>query len=45
MRTIIQRVSNGSVSVEGKVVGSIENGLVCLIGIAVNDRPEHIDYL
>lgn len=45
MRTIIQRVTAASVTVEGKVVGAIEHGLMCLIGISANDKPEDIDYL
>ncbi|ASZ02157.1 D-aminoacyl-tRNA deacylase [Streptococcus agalactiae] len=40
MKIIIQRVSQASVSIEDDVVGSIEKGLVLLVGIA----PEDIAY-
>jgi D-tyrosyl-tRNA(Tyr) deacylase len=37
MRCVIQRVSSASVVVEGQTVGSIENGLLILLGICHND--------
>ncbi len=37
MRIVIQRVSSGSVSVDGKVIASIGQGLVILTGIAPTD--------
>ena len=37
MRVLIQRVSRGSVTVAGETVGSIEQGLVILVGIAPHD--------
>ena len=37
MRVLAQRVSRGSVSVEGKVTGEIGHGLVLLVGIAAGD--------
>jgi D-tyrosyl-tRNA(Tyr) deacylase len=37
MRALIQRVSKASVEVEGKVVGSIEKGLLVLLGVATDD--------
>ena len=37
MRTVIQRVSRASVSVDGRVVGEIRTGLLVLIGIHQND--------
>ncbi|HGC7486940.1 TPA: D-aminoacyl-tRNA deacylase [Streptococcus agalactiae] len=40
MKIIIQRVNQASVSIEDDVVGSIEKGLVLLVGIA----PEDIAY-
>ncbi|RRQ47869.1 D-tyrosyl-tRNA(Tyr) deacylase [Maribacter algicola] len=45
MRTVIQRVSRASVTVEGKVVSSIGNGLLILLGIVVEDTEEDIDWL
>lgn len=37
MRLVLQRVSQGSVSVDGQVVGAIERGLVVLVGIGQGD--------
>lgn len=37
MKAVIQRVSEGSVTVEGKVVAEIGQGLVILLGIAPDD--------
>lgn len=40
MRAVVQRVSKASVSVQGETVGSIEQGLVVLLGVH-NDDGEH----
>lgn len=45
MRFIIQRVSSASVSVENKVVGSIDTGFMVLIGITHTDNYEIADSL
>lgn len=45
MRVVIQRVSRASVEVEGKLVSSIEKGLLILLGITAEDGPEDIDWL
>lgn len=37
MRVVVQRVSRASVTVEGKVVGSIGRGLLALVGVADGD--------
>ena len=37
MRLVLQRVSKGSVSVDGTTVASIQQGLVILLGIAPGD--------
>ena len=39
MRAVVQRVSSGSVSIDGKVVGKIDKGLVILLGVR-NGDPE-----
>lgn len=40
MKAVIQRVSEGSVTVDGKVVAEIGQGLVILLGIAPEDTME-----
>ena len=45
MRAVIQRVTRGSVTIDGEVVGEIEHGLVVLLGIARDDAKEDADYL
>ena len=40
MRAVLQRVREGSVTVEGEVVASIGTGLVILLGIAPEDTPQ-----
>ncbi len=37
MRALVQRVTNASVSVEGRTVGAIGAGLLVLLGISVED--------
>lgn len=45
MRTVIQRVSEASVSVEGTVIGKIDWGLLILLGIEPEDNQEDINWL
>jgi D-tyrosyl-tRNA(Tyr) deacylase len=45
MRIVIQRVSEASVTVEGKVTGAIEAGLLIFLGIEDEDDEEDIDWL
>ncbi|HTN05219.1 D-aminoacyl-tRNA deacylase [Agriterribacter sp.] len=45
MRAVIQRVSEASVTAEGKISGSIKNGLMVLVGITDVDGPEDIAWL
>ncbi len=45
MRTVIQRVSKASVTINGNVVASIGKGLLVLVGITADDSDEDIDYL
>jgi D-aminoacyl-tRNA deacylase len=41
MRAVIQRVSQASVTVEGRIVGAIdEPGLLVLVGVTHDDTPE-----
>ena len=45
MRALIQRVSHGSVTVEGKKIGEISHGLVVLLGVDIGDNQEDILWL
>jgi D-aminoacyl-tRNA deacylase len=45
MRVIIQRVSHGRVSVDGKVTAEIGPGMVILLGVGPQDGEEQIRYL
>lgn len=45
MRALVQRVTKGSVSVDGKVAGAIEQGLVILLGIRAGDTEADARYL
>lgn len=45
MRAVIQRVSKASVTIEGKVNGAINRGLLVLVGIEDADTQEDIEWL
>ena len=45
MRILVQRSLNSSVSVNNKIVGSIDNGLVLFVGFTHDDDSSKIDYL
>jgi len=45
MKVLVQRVTRASVSVDGEVVGSIGQGLVVLVGVAVSDTEKDAQYL
>jgi D-aminoacyl-tRNA deacylase len=45
MRLILQRVSSGSVTVDGKVIASIGRGLVILLGVGPTDTEEQARFL
>ena len=45
MRTVIQRVTNASVTVEAKVVAEIQKGLLVFVGIEEADTQEDLDWL
>lgn len=45
MKVVIQRVSKASVTIEGKKVASISNGLLILLGIVNEDTQEDIIWL
>lgn len=45
MRTVIQRVSHASVTIDSNVKSSIGTGLLVLVGIGDDDGQEDIDWL
>ena len=45
MRALLQRVSSGSVSIDGQITGCIKAGLVILIGVRMDDGQSDVDYL
>ena len=45
MRAVIQRVTKASVTIDGKIHGRIENGLLVLLGIEDADTDEDIEWL
>jgi D-aminoacyl-tRNA deacylase len=45
MRACVQRVSEASVTVAGKVVGRISRGLVVLLGVATDDASDDAQYM
>ena len=45
MRAVIQRVSEASVTIDGRVRGSIQRGLVVLLAIEEADTAEDIEWL
>jgi len=45
MKVVIQRVNEASVSIEGKLAGSIQKGLLVLLGIETADTLEDVQWL
>jgi D-aminoacyl-tRNA deacylase len=45
MRALLQRVTGASVEADRQVIGSIDRGLVTLLGVAAGDGPEDVRYL
>ncbi|MAO17013.1 D-tyrosyl-tRNA(Tyr) deacylase [Muricauda ruestringensis] len=45
MRTVLQRVSKASVTVDGQIISSIDEGLLILLGVEDADTKEDIDWL
>ena len=45
MKLVVQRVEKAEVSVDDKVVGSINTGFMVLLGIKNTDTKEDVDYL
>ena len=45
MRAVVQRVKCATVTVDGKVVGTIEMGLLTLLGVRASDTEADVDRL
>lgn len=45
MKIVVQRVKNADVDVEGKNIGTIQNGLLVFLGITHSDTKEKADFL
>jgi D-tyrosyl-tRNA(Tyr) deacylase len=45
MRALVQRVSRAAVDADGERVAAIGPGLLVLLGVTHDDRPEHADRL
>ena len=45
MRAVLQRVSQASVTIDGRVVGEIRHGWLVLLGISHPDTPEQAQWL
>lgn len=45
MRAVLQRVNEAKVTVEGRVVGQIQKGLVLLVGAKTGDGEKDVEYL
>ena len=45
MRAVIQRVTEASVKVDGKITGAIKEGLLILVGVEDADTQEDIEWL
>jgi len=45
VRAVVQRVSRASVTVEGRVTGSIGRGLLVLVGFAPDDVPDRVEWM
>jgi len=45
MKVIVQRVLKSSVEVDKKIVGSIDKGLMILVGFTYGDNEKTIDYM
>ncbi len=45
MRIVLQRVSSASVQVDGRLTGSIDSGVLLLVGVGPRDTPGDISWL
>jgi len=45
VRVVVQRVSRGSVEVDGRITGAIETGLVVLVGFTASDEEPALQWM
>ncbi|KAF2957673.1 D-tyrosyl-tRNA(Tyr) deacylase [Thermotoga sp. Ku-13t] len=45
MRAVVQRVHRASVTVDGKLVGCIDRGLLVYLGVGKNDTEKDVDWM
>ena len=45
MRAVVQRVASSSVTVDDRVTGSIDKGLMVLLGVEAEDEQKDLDYM
>ncbi len=45
MRAVVQRVSEASVKVDGKTIGSVEKGLLVFLGVGDGDTEKDMHYI
>jgi D-aminoacyl-tRNA deacylase len=45
MRAVVQRVARAAVKVDGRVTGSIESGLLVLVGVGIDDEARDAEQL
>ena len=45
MKVVIQRVKEASVSIDGKIISKINNGLLLFVGFKIYDNVDDIDYM
>lgn len=45
MRAVVQRVHSASVSVDGKIVGRIDRGLLVYLGVGKNDTEKDVEWM
>ena len=45
MRAVVQRVDKADVTVDGQVTGSVQKGLLVLLGVAEGDTEKDLQYM
>lgn len=45
MKVLVQRCDSASVKVDNKIIGSIDKGMMILVGFTQTDTSENIDYM